>query len=580
MNQKLNFRIIRIIISLTITLIITCSCLYIINKNKNFLSEKENFYRIEFESINKDIEYQFFYRTSESKFNEKYSTKYNAIKSDNFKKHSVDLITSIPISSFRIDFGRFPEEIKIKNVKITGKNNSIEIEPINIVKGLNKVTTGQVNEDYVFISSNHKDPFTVISVEQYELEPLRRIKYKYDVIFIFFTLIFFIIYYFVSRVIVVFNKNNVIQIIFISIVFVIISIPVIFADNDKQDKIEKRKLAEYPKVIVDNSFNINYPKEFTNWLNDHFGFRRLALDIFNIIDRSVFNEAIENDRALMGKDGWLFYKGNNSIQNYQNIRYFSDEQLKKAKSNLENFDIWLDKQGINLYIYVAPDKHRIYPEYYPDYIKKSNNYSQLDQLKDYLEENSYIKIISSHEIIIDEKKNKLMYYKMGTHWTQYGAFLGYNHLVKEIQKDFVIVEPLEISEFKILNNSKPDVDLSNMLNLNYKDYDNDRYPSLEYIKGYDHEYIKYEGHKGRNGLISTNLNRDLDVIMFRDSFTSNMIPYICETFGNVEMIWNFKFNEYQDKIINEKPDIVIIEVVERSIPIFYLNNIYKFKEVE
>ncbi|MGL5703371.1 MAG: hypothetical protein ACRCW5_09660, partial [Cetobacterium sp.] len=85
-------------------------------------------------------------------------------------------------------------------------------------------------------------------------------------------------------------------------------------------------------------------------------------------------------------------------------------------------------------------------------------------------------------------------------------------------------------------------------------------------------YVKNEGTKG----VITKSNKPLKVLVFRDSFTSAMIPYISETFGEVEYIWSHSVNAHQQKIKEYKPDIVIHEMVERYIGVLE-NNSPKFE---
>ena len=44
-----------------------------------------------------------------------------------------------------------------------------------------------------------------------------------------------------------------------------------------------------------------------------------------------------------------------------------------------------------------------------------------------------------------------------------------------------------------------------------------------------------------------------------------MVPYISDTFGEVEYIYTYDFNEFKEKIITEKPDIVIQQMLELHI---------------
>ncbi|MDR2427467.1 MAG: hypothetical protein LBD19_00765 [Endomicrobium sp.] len=56
----------------------------------------------------------------------------------------------------------------------------------------------------------------------------------------------------------------------------------------------------------------------------------------------------------------------------------------------------------------------------------------------------------------------------------------------------------------------------------------------------------------------------MKVIMFRDSFSTNLFPYLGNTFGEILAFWRYPTKEDLE-ILKDTGDIVIIEVVERSI---------------
>ena len=79
--------------------------------------------------------------------------------------------------------------------------------------------------------------------------------------------------------------------------------------------------------------------------------------------------------------------------------------------------------------------------------------------------------------------------------------------------------------------------------------------------------------------VITTSPKPLKVLIFTDSFGALLTQYLSDTFGYVEYIPTKNLNEFQDKIINEKPDIVIFETVERNIGVLEYN-LPKLKEVK
>lgn len=59
----------------------------------------------------------------------------------------------------------------------------------------------------------------------------------------------------------------------------------------------------------------------------------------------------------------------------------------------------------------------------------------------------------------------------------------------------------------------------------------------------------------------TNNNGTNSLLMYRDSFTVSLEPYLAKTFKNSELYWEYKINKEKIK----ENDIVILEVVERNL---------------
>lgn len=64
------------------------------------------------------------------------------------------------------------------------------------------------------------------------------------------------------------------------------------------------------------------------------------------------------------------------------------------------------------------------------------------------------------------------------------------------------------------------------------------------------------------------------MIVFRDSFGINLLPYLAETFNDVRFYWTMDMDiaQYKDVMAQEKPDLVIFESVSRYAQYSLLNN--------
>ncbi len=555
-------------------IVIVIMALYML---RNFYIEKDNHYRVEFESMDSGIQYQFYYSTnSRPELNEDNSVRYQTQgDGKSFVKHVVYIDTTEDIIDWRIDFGSFPGNVKIKNINVYGK----EVENIDydrVIAGFNKqFDSYQKVNDYLEINSTSKDPYSNI----YGMgKPIGEISFNYFKLFICCILIFIILkflFFILNKL--EFKKNGA-KSIFAMVVFFLIGAPIILINTAEKDERENRTLAPFPDVFVDNKLSDQATSQFELWFSDRFGLRSKYISVYEKTTRllqsgegdGVFQTRIENSKAFLGKDEWIFYKGENSVENYQGINLYTDEQLEIIKQKLVERNEWFEKQGIEYYIYVAPDKQRIYgDDYYPDYINRATDNSKIKQIEKALE-GTGVKFVYSDDSLLAHKDEDMLYYKNDTHWTDLGAMYGYIDLIETIRKDFPDVENISTNiEFKY--EDKTVGDLTKMLNFYNKPVE---YPMFNGYSQFSYETVKEEG---RAEIRTINDSKKYKVIVLRDSFAISMLPYISDTFNDVQYFWregsiiNSVYDK-QDYIVQEQPDIVIEESVERLIDRIVLND--------
>lgn len=377
---------------------------------------------------------------------------------------------------------------------------------------------------------------------------------------------------------------------FIIIVLIVLLIPITkFSEDDVQSS-ENRHPSPKAVLFSNSHINLEYTKQFDNWLNDRFRYRNNFLDVYKNIELLINNHC-QGKLVFLAENGWFFLKVDNSIENYQNKNLFSIEEMKKIKMNITYKRELLKKYGIDYYIMIVPDKNRVYPEMYPNYINKYGEKGRAELLVNYLHNNG-IDVVYPLEELFDAKDIGYLYYKTDAHWNTYGAFIGYNSIMKRIKKDYSDIKALLISEFDIKNIHEDEADyvdttgmkdpnivrdhkwhgdLAESMYMGIDDLDISDNKTLVLSKKdmYSFVFDVYgdEYHRGRADIFTSNeipIN-NLNVTMLRDSFTMAMLPYIAESFNKCHFIWSNDFCLNYKKIINDKPDIVIEEIGERNI---------------
>ena len=141
--------------------------------------------------------------------------------------------------------------------------------------------------------------------------------YDFFLIFSLTSIFFFIIHVIIKRI----NSKETIKdklnYIFLLTVLLVLILPISKINSDKISTIENRNLNQVLTIIKNSHFNYNYGIEFEKWLNDHYRGREKVLKI-SLKFNNLFLDKVENDKAIEGIENWLFYKGDNSVLNYQN----------------------------------------------------------------------------------------------------------------------------------------------------------------------------------------------------------------------------------------------------------------------
>ena len=188
-------------------------------------------------------------------------------------------------------------------------------------------------------------------------------------------------------------------------------------------------------MVKDGRLNFNYGRDFEAWFNDHFNQRKLFIDVNSRLNLFL-NRKLKSETAMAGKDGWMYTKRWGSVEMFQNKYLYNYEDLRKIKNKLERISLWAKRHGMKFYVFLVPDKERIYPEFYPDGFKKINPAAKIEQVEEYMRAKSFVPVIYPEESLMAAKKDHILYYKTGTHWNHWGAYIGYLDLFRRIKKDF------------------------------------------------------------------------------------------------------------------------------------------------
>jgi alginate O-acetyltransferase complex protein AlgJ len=266
---------------------------------------------------------------------------------------------------------------------------------------------------------------------------------------------------------------------------------------------------------------------------------------------------VKDDKVIVGKDDWLFLDNdsNGFLRQYAGELRLSDAKLEVWQELLEIRIARLRELGATYHFLVVPENPTVYPEMLPDHIKGTDERTVQQIMRQLESSGSEARLIYPLEQMIEESSRRRVCRKTDTHWTDFGAFVGYQALVREIEKEapihVVAEEELWFFERKMLG------DLGYKLGIGAVPE-----PCTGYL------YRRAEGVydncvEGNASLIVTECAEvpPTKCIVFGDSACYGMLACLAQTFGRMMFVHSPTLD--YDLIAEERPDVVISEMTER-----------------
>jgi alginate O-acetyltransferase complex protein AlgJ len=301
-----------------------------------------------------------------------------------------------------------------------------------------------------------------------------------------------------------------------------------------------------------------FRKGFADFLDDNFGLR-VEMVKLNIRLRSAIGvSAIPG--LFMGKEGWFFLKTDAGVlDQVRGLNRFTDGELDEWIDLMEAQQRWVNAQGAAMVIVIAPNQHTIYPERMPLYVNRVWPETRLDQIVRRLQERgSSLVLVDPRRDLWAAKERVLLYHKYEDHWNALGAFIAYSATMKEVTRLFPAVAPLQLSDYVItpghrLWNIPPSSEADPVFSLksesrivNRRVLDNTvpRRPVVE---------------------TTTHTGTAPTALIYGDSFGNVMMPFFNETFRRTVAVPAAGSSFPTELIQDHKPDVVILEMVERAL---------------
>ncbi len=531
----------------------------------------------------------------EVQLNKKFNDEFNKIKS---LGQDINLYQNNHVS-YIIPRSKFPKKVRFV-FKYFSDNNPVEIKNITLKNGKYKIedlNQFSLNEGKLSIENNTLIITPPLSRNEviltYNKKLHLRTSCKFDVkIFLIISVLTFLLFFKLTNYLADFKtikKESRINIIFLTVFFIFLFIPLSHINKKEVSVEEKRFLEKWqPLIMYNGTINYNFGKDYNKWFNDRFNFRKFLTDIQTDIILLLTGKA---QKGFIDKNGFVY-------MNYELSHAYYDKIKKEDYEALVQFDKYCKDRNIKLYVLLVPSKEYIYPPTTKIMVKDELAKNIATQVRE-LKEKYDVHIIDPIKEMQNESKNNYLFFKTEHHWTDDGAFIGYKELMKEIKKQYPDIPVLNEQDFNFSYNKKVRGDWER----EYYWGESTRVTNLRliYKKKLHNVNYRYFTHKDSN-LLETQIihipykrmkyhyypkGTNYRVILLGTSMNENLSEFVPYTFKNVLRLRNnyviniptndeYKIIKYYEKdILDYHPDIIVFCICYYNI--YYLRDLFKME---
>lgn len=305
-----------------------------------------------------------------------------------------------------------------------------------------------------------------------------------------------------------------------------------FAPQKDMSVAERRPLEKMPEITMDSILEGDFMSDFESYTLDQFPVRDSFRTLKSLVHKSVLQQMDNN--GIYIADGYAaemeYPLDNGSVEHaLSQIRYIYDNYLKDT--------------GSKVYASVVPDKGY--------YLAKDNGYLSLDYEKlfrDVQEGMPFAQYIDITDCLTLED-----YYRTDTHWRQ-ERILGVAQRIAQamgvsvpaaesftptkIEKPFYGVYygqaalPMEADELYVMNSQL----LKDCKVFNYEKNTYTEVYDMEKLNGYDLYDVFLSGAQSMLRIENPNATTDRELMVFRDSFSSSLIPLLVQDYATVTLV--------------------------------------------
>jgi alginate O-acetyltransferase complex protein AlgJ len=330
---------------------------------------------------------------------------------------------------------------------------------------------------------------------------------------------------------------------------------------------EKRAMAPWPSA----EWATTFPPAFERAFADRFGGRDALIRLHHASLLGYFGVSALTT-VMPGRDGWYYWLGEDGLsldRHYRGVAAFPQADVDATVAEFIRRRDWLAERGIGYVVVIVPEKFTIYPEFLPAWVTKSPAPSPYDRVAAAMRADGRVAFIDLRPALREAKARDRVYFKTDSHWNYNGAMVGYEEIMHDVQR---LLPPGRLPA--IAPPQRPvyvpgvdfySGDLIGMLGLPARIREDDVAPLGKILgdtKSRCGRRIDDDKSPGFEFYVCDRPGLPRAVV-YRDSMAISLIPMLAENFSRVVFVASRRLD--RALIEREKPDIVIEELVERSL---------------
>jgi hypothetical protein len=299
------------------------------------------------------------------------------------------------------------------------------------------------------------------------------------------------------------------------------------------------------------------------WFDDHFGLRSTLVRLNAGVEYFGLGSS-PSPSVIRGRDGWLYYGESDALEDYVSRSPLTPHEVAAWKETVVRSRDWLRGRGAAYVFTIAPDKHVIYPEHMPASLHPVAPVRRMDQVLEAVARSGVA--VDVRPALEAAKSQERIYHRTDSHWNARGALVAYQEILAAVRVQNPAVPPAwRRSDFAGVERQIRGLDLARMMGLNHllSEVDLTLVPNRpRHAKVIDPPGADASAQLGR--LVTAIPNSDLPrAVVFRDSFTTALVPFLAEHFSQTVFLWQKDF--IPEQVIEEGADVVIYEIAGRHL---------------